>query len=205
MDVIQGGRRRGPLRLTPLLIILALVAALAVGAAAIGVGALRTDRQAVGVVESSPSATAPAAVATPFMRKPTIGDPIPDELIGSWRERDGDLYMHIFRAGDPACSVYVQTLQDCSILQWAADDFYLSDIQILTIKDGKLHQVEYLGRNCRPSVTEYAFTVDATSLRLEPSPPTACNGIVMDMVRAGVGGIPTAKPVTNGGSPATAG
>jgi hypothetical protein len=200
MNVIEGGRSRGLPRLIPFLVLLGLAVALA--AAAVGSGAFRNDPQPIGIVEPSPSADAAVASPTPFMRKPTIGDPIPDEMIGSWRERDGDLYTHIFRAGDPACIVYVQTTQDCSILQWAADDFYLSDIQILTIKDGKLHQVEYLGRNCRPNVTDFVFTVDADSFRVEPSPPTPCNSVVVEMVRAGVGAVPTAKPPTNADGPA---
>lgn len=197
MDVIEGGRARRAFRLTPILVLLGLLAVLIAGLAA--VGAFRNDPPAIAVVDPVASGS---PTPTPFMRPIIPGEPLPESVIGSWREKNGDLYMHILRAGDRVCLDYVQTTQDCSVLQWAADDFYLTDIQILTIQEGKIHQVEFLGRNCDPRSTDLTFEVSANALRIEPSPPTPCNSIVLDFVRAGVDGVPLAKPPKNGGAPA---
>lgn len=199
MDVIEGGRGRGALRLIPILVVLGLLAVLVAGLAA--VGAFRNDPPAIAVVDPVASGE-----STPFMRPIIPGEPLPDSVIGSWRERQGDeygvLYMHILRAGDPVCLAYVQTTQDCSVLQWAADDLYLSDIQILTIQEGKIHQVEFLGRNCTPRSTDFTFEVSANAFFIEPTPPTPCNSASLDFVRAGIDGVPLAKPPKNGAAPA---
>lgn len=45
------------------------------------------------------------------------GSPLPEELLGSWDERDGSRTWQFHAAGDPMCAEFISTDQDCVVFE----------------------------------------------------------------------------------------
>lgn len=191
MDVIEGGRRAGSPRMAVALVILALLI-VAVGTL-VFIGSSRQPPVVVtpsgppaAVVSASPS----ASVGSP-MRSIQPGDPIPDELIGTWSAYEFGEYAYYRRAGDPYCVDHWKTTQDC--LTWYGNNEFYRNGNIVTLVDGKLRFWPIGDDRCKgtANLVEYERVGDEIHLTVLPD---QCFTDMSNLRPAGPGSAPTLPP-----------
>ena len=154
MDVIQGGRRTGAPRLG---LVLALIALLLVAIATAAYFGSRPQNLVIAPT-TGPSATAAAVASqapsgtsgpTAIPRQPEPGDPIPDEVAGTWWGPGFQEFVYYLRAGNDFCVRKYHTLQDCMVFggneQLAA---FENHADVVTVVDGKLRYFSLPRQNC---------------------------------------------------------
>ena len=173
MDVIEGGRRSGVPRLG--LILAIVVIAIAALAAAVFVGT-RLVRQPVAPAPSQPAVVSAAsgapASAKPkpsiYMRTVQPGDPIPDELIGTWYAFEFNEYTYISRAGDPICATKWRTTQDC-VTFFGNNEFYRNG-DVVTMVDGHLRFWPIGDDRCKDTANLVDYTKNGDEIHLTVLP-----------------------------------
>ena len=195
MDVIQGGRRTRAPRLG---LVLAIIGLLLVAIAAAAFFGSRPQNLVVAPTTGpTASAAAPGASPTPgftaIPRNPEPGDPIPDDLIGTWSVSPGE-YLYIRRGPDPFCQARYRTSQDCWVWYWQPGGGIQSYGDILTIVDGKLRDMSIGNQDCRDQTSTMTWHRTGDQLQLTVEPGSCFSRVFPTMFLVGTAGAPASAP-----------
>jgi len=126
----------------------------------------------------------PTATALPT----TLGEPIPDELIGAWYHPSG-AYWWLIRAGAPTCVTVAHTTLDCVAYQLAGQPAFVGAATM----DGRVLRISWTRGYCAGERTSFGTGVAGDALKLFDMPDD-CGGDDFVLSRAGSGTTPSAPP-----------
>ena len=118
----------------------------------------------------------------------TLGEPIPDELIGAWYHASG-AYWWLIRAGAPTCVTVAHTALDCVAYELAGQPAFVGAATMA----GRVLRIDWTRGYCAGDQTLFGTGVVGTTLKLFDTPDD-CGGDDFLLSRAGLGATPSAPP-----------
>ena len=200
VDIIEGGRRSSAPRLGLALAVIGLILAIAGALAFAGsqrpTTPVRPEASQAAIASAGPD-TSPRPSSTFVWPNLAVqpGDPIPDEMVGTWYAWEFNEYDYIRQAGDPFCVSHWKTTQAClTFYRNDAPSGFYRNADIVTLVDGKLRFWPIgTGDRCQGQASLVSFKRTGNDVHLTVE-PNQCFTDMSDLTLVGVPGGPATAP-----------